>query len=1228
MPIIYTSTNRTVKRFYEIYHHGLAINCQDFGSGSPCPGFESGPKALRQTSSDSSARIYSAMWNHAVIVQSASAARIYYPGFRVSGWTTETPGNPSVPVFDWAGIGCWDILLNQSCQFIAITNDLRHQMTMGRSLGGIGKVGNRLFLSLWGKLHCWDLVGGANKTGAKCGAGTNTDKPFVFAAETYQDSEGDTQNRFHSGVGTVGSGATDMMVTGNRIYAVINGWMSCVEAGTWPLRLCSRKSGTPTWPVQSTWHQLNGDAYHVVLSPYLDAAGSVIGACMSVGAGWSHQYGNAASYLDCYKNDATKLTNPAILESAKANYWLAQTSTPLGTKVYYALSAAIRSELTSPPNGSAGMTACSDFKTNAVCPAFTDGGTGAVVGLRRWNQPNKNQPGRGNIGITEDYGYTHDVATGCLFGLGNAGTLWSFDPSTGNSPCSQSRSDFVVPDLKPFCDDLSRTVGWQKVILRRTPSQVRSIAINVYDASTCTAQDAANCPANSRVGSGALTLTGAPTTNQEVTLTPTITDALSLSKVPSIRVTIAYTYLNGIVPPASAWDNFSASVYYNPDPNNQAIVQNCPAPHIDNLVTVKEQATGKLLSRALRTITTDVPLIDESDVPVVYNSESNQILRASYRRADWSGDLVAYNLDAQGNATGMAWTRPVNGTTVGTGASMLQPTSGRYVLTWGAENSYGTRFAYAAWAMNSTSPVRLSEEQQEALGSSVTERTDLVNYIRGSRVNEVGQTDAAGSPTGKQIFRRRAAGPVQNSDPPMPAMGPILSSRPVYDSGMVYVQTNDGMVRAINASTGAEVFTYVPGTVYSELTDLARIGYMPRPVTNGQLAVLNAPHANNPNRRMLIGSTGVDSSTIFGIDVSGLPGAQVISDRPRFEKTHDALGRADGAIQSITLGSTTYALLGNGVGSESGVAQLILVNPGNAAITAISTGQGGTATVSNGLSSPTVLSENGSPVAIYAGDAMGNLWRFAVKNNAIESPVKLFAPQKVGARPITAAPVIQTGGVSSDGRFIFFATGAPIDRTDSVYDMTPAAETTSQRIYGVFDNLVVKNVRDADLVQQTFVNDVLTSNSVDLSTKKGWYVELGASDKASGLGAERVVGSLRFDSLTQSLTVVTSQPKADFCGPKAFTSNAIVLNALTGGASSLMYFIDANVGKSRISILPTLTGPTQVYSGRKIFNLTSNAAGSKTPSKNGATWVNPGISTFTTERLSISLKRTSWIQMY
>lgn len=84
----------------------------------------------------------------------------------------------------------------------------------------------------------------------------------------------------------------------------------------------------------------------------------------------------------------------------------------------------------------AGATVCHDWTIDGPCAGFPLPATHPTV----------------NGGATRDYGYAYDTTSGCLFGLGDAGVLFSLDPLTAATPCLHSGASVKVTPSAFYCD--------------------------------------------------------------------------------------------------------------------------------------------------------------------------------------------------------------------------------------------------------------------------------------------------------------------------------------------------------------------------------------------------------------------------------------------------------------------------------------------------------------------------------------------------------------------------------------------------------------------------------------------------------------------------------------------------------------------------------------------------------------------------------------------------------
>lgn len=223
------------------------------------------------------------------------------------------------------------------------------------------------------------------------------------------------------------------------------------------------------------------------------------------------------------------------------------------------------------------------------------------------------------------------------------------------------------------------------------------------------------------------------------------------------------------------------------------------------------------------------------------------------------------------------------------------------------------------------------------------------------------------------------------------------------------------------------------------------------------------------------------------------------------------------------------AIFGNGSNSTSGIATLFVLfmdkgldgwgTPGD--FVKITTGAGVPLPgeqlegYPNALGTPTAVDRdlNGTVDLVYAGDRLGNLWRFDLEdsNSANWSATRLFTAtyddggtdvlQPILSQPLAVKHPQQTGFL------ITFGTGSFIAEEDG-------SDTSIQSIYTIWDPLVSNpptanaNTKDTRLIEQTITNVVddsvtpaqtrriLTNNTVAYAAETltpgvyGWYIDL------------------------------------------------------------------------------------------------------------------------------------------
>jgi type IV pilus assembly protein PilY1 len=238
-----------------------------------------------------------------------------------------------------------------------------------------------------------------------------------------------------------------------------------------------------------------------------------------------------------------------------------------------------------------------------------------------------------------------------------------------------------------------------------------------------------------------------------------------------------------------------------------------------------------------------------------------------------------------------------------------------------------------------------------------------------------------------------------------------------------------------------------------------------------------------------------------------------------------------------------YAVFGNGYGSANCKSALFMVQidaPSN--VKFFDTGEGtcDTAADQNGMSTPSLVDYDGDRIidAIYAGDLLGNLWKFDVSTGTWGIALggqPMFTT--ASGQPITAP--VEVGKVPSDASgkaMVYFGTGRYLLSGDKI-------SKTVQTFYGLLDeDKVVTSLQKQSIVYESATARVVSSETVNWKSQQGWYLDLlPPSGPAQG---ERVlsVPLLRFGRVIFN----TSIPSADPC-VLGGTGWLMELDAATGG---------------------------------------------------------------------------------
>lgn len=486
------------------------------------------------------------------------------------------------------------------------------------------------------------------------------------------------------------------------------------------------------------------------------------------------------------------------------------------------------------------------------------------------------------------------------------------------------------------------------------------------------------------------------------------------------------------------------------------------------------------------------------------------------------------------------------------------------------------------------------------------------------------------TPSGCPNFRTRSSllGDIVNSSPVLVGPAQYLAYRVGKVDGTVasytefqktqasrraqiYVGANDGMLHAFDATTLTETFAFIPTPVIPNLNRLMAKDYGTDPshhyYVDGPITVRDA-YFKGTWHTVLVGTLGGGGRGLFALDITDPDDIKLL-----WEFTSDNSATLDATSKLSNLGYSFgkpaverlhtgdwAAIFGNGYYSANATS-------GKAVLYALKIEDGtlikaleatSPLTGSNGLSTVQVADYNGDIVTdtAYAGDLLGNLWRFDLLNpGTSEAPftrdndgadqtnafkvafggTPLYSAttndQSTGteagkSQAITVAPVVIQHPTLT-GYLIAFGTGRYIGVNDKV------APFDVQTVYGIWDRWTLgqtttseqvrgrnrSSLQQQTLTAATYSNSGVTRNVRMLSAnaiswyknsnqtdsdvdRSGWYFDLKVTGATKNTG-ERVVFPLR--TLGDSLVFTSITPNADPC---------------SAGLDSILYATDAKQG--------------------------------------------------------------------
>ena len=553
---------------------------------------------------------------------------------------------------------------------------------------------------------------------------------------------------------------------------------------------------------------------------------------------------------------------------------------------------------------------------------------------------------------------------------------------------------------------------------------------------------------------------------------------------------------------------------------------------------------------------------------------NNFIFSSTFRTVKWDGEVVAQQIDpATGNvAPTILWSAQAQ-------LDATVPTS-RTIYTF--DSTQANKLNAFQWT-NLT-----AAEQTQLLGAG---NTNCSGWSQWSSLSAVQQPLACSGPnlvaylrgdaTNTPAFYRQRdhlLGDTVNATPayvqaPGFSFGDAVT--PSYQTfqaanatrqGVIYIGANDGMLHAINGTTGNEMWAYIPKQLIPNLAMLADNNWstLHKYFVDGSPQVMDLfDSVSSTWKTILVGSLNSGGKGFYALDVTNPSSPialwEICADSTLCTNSDADMGYSFGnaVITKRAFDGKWVVLLTSGYdnvppspSAATGHGFLYVLDAlSGTLLRKIDTGVGGlttgtcpagfspayTAPCPSGLAKISAWADSfnvdNTAKWIYGGDLMGNVWQF---NMAADPPTvqRLATLLDASGKPqsITTRPEL---GLILGNRIIFVGTGRYLGVTDLSDPSTiPLPYAYQQSLYAFKDNGTDNgNLRTAapPMVQQTITQSSTTSRTVsstavDWTSKLGWFVDFNPSNQSPG---ERI--TLDPQLVLGTLIVATNVPNASAC---------------------------------------------------------------------------------------------------
>ncbi len=525
---------------------------------------------------------------------------------------------------------------------------------------------------------------------------------------------------------------------------------------------------------------------------------------------------------------------------------------------------------------------------------------------------------------------------------------------------------------------------------------------------------------------------------------------------------------------------------------------------------------------------------------------------SSYQSGSWYGELEAYSMDT---LTGLR-VEPA----LWKARDLLQalaPTQRKIVSFNGSNGGAFTAANLGTFDTSGATPLTAG----------------VIDYLRGDRSGE-----AIVPPATLPVYRPRQF-----------VLGDIINAEPVVatysgspTTPIIYQGANDGMLHVFDGrnsgpTKGQELWAYVPRLLHRKLAQLASLSYDHKYFVDGTPAITDIG-----SMRLLVGGLGKGGAGYYALNVTDYAAATEAAAAAKVKwefmpAVPANMGYSFGTPLIVNTASGWRVVVASGYGNGNsgpggngdGKGYVWVLDPATGTTLATMTTGVGDSTNPSGLAHLSRLA-NDAPDAVvryvYGGDLLGNVWRFDLNTSAVVKIANL-TDGSGNYQPVTVPPTVGPVSGSSSKLYVYVGTGRYLADAD-VPGNTGVNSWATQRQtqYGIIDDTAnlspsLPTIRgtngsncptgggDGNFVCQstTYVSMrnsyATTNNAVDISAKRGWYIDLPADTRLTNGRMTTTAALTAGGTLAYSVNVPTNLK----CEP---------------GGSSWFFALDASSGGS------------------------------------------------------------------